>query len=324
MPVDHGADFQPPSRYKNGHYSTFIPYLFGKKPKVDYKRERIDTPDGDFLDLDYIRSGNKKLAVLCHGLEGSSRSGYVILFADHLKRQGWDVLAMNYRSCSGEMNRTLQMYNSGMTQDLHATIAHVEHDYEDIGLYGFSLGGNIVLKYGGEDTYVLSQKIRSIVAISTPLDLYNASIELLKWDSKLYQWNFLLSLSYKIFRKKLQYPKEIQLRKLLKCSTLYKFDEHYTAPMFGYKDAADYYNQNASIQWLDKIKIPTFILNAKDDPFLGPKCYPVNMVAKLENVHLSVPAHGGHVGFAYGRNDRSWMIDKVDAFVKTQLEKLIS
>ena len=319
MPVYNGSDFQPPSRYKNAHYSTLIPYLLGKSPQINYKRTRIDTDDGDFLDLDCLLADNKKIAILCHGLEGSSQSGYVVLFADHLHRKGWDVISINYRGCSGEANRKLQMYNSGMTEDVHTAITYAEKDYDDIVLCGFSLGGNIVLKYGGEGTYKLSPKIRSIVAISAPLDLYNSSIELLRWQNILYQWNFLLSLSSKIIKKKKQFPKEVQLSKLLKCRTLYKFDDHFTAPMFGYKDAADYYNQNASIQWLDKINHPTLIINAKDDPFLGSKCYPVDLAASLDNVHLYTPDYGGHVGFAYSRNDRSWLIKKVEEFVNQYL-----
>ncbi len=239
MPIISGTDFIPTRRYKNGHYNTFIPYLFSTKAKVNYKRERIETPDGDFLDLDFVRTGNKKLAVLCHGLEGGSNSGYVLYFANHLCQQGWDIMAMNYRSCSGEMNRTLQMYNSGKTDDLNTAISHKSTDYDSIGLFGFSLGGNLVLKYAGDETFELSSKIKTVVGISTPLDLYNSSIELLRWQNILYQWNFLASLSIKIIKKKKQYPKDIQLRKLLKCRNLYKFDDNYTAPIFGYENAAD-------------------------------------------------------------------------------------
>ncbi len=315
MPVISGDDFQPPWKYRNAHYSTFIPYLFGRTPKVMYSRTRISTPDDDFLDLDFIKKGSPKLAVLCHGLEGDSRSAYIQLFADHLSRNGWDILAWNYRGCSGEMNKSLEMYNSGRTDDLHTVVSHIKGDYEEISLIGVSLGGNVVLKYAGDKIFPIHEKIRSVVAISTPIALDNASKELLRWDNFLYQWNFLLSLSIKIFKKKRQYPKEIKLRKLLKCTNLYKFDDQYTAPLFGYTSAKDYYDSNASIRWLHQIETPTLLINSLDDPFLGDECYPVELISKLEKVHFITPKYGGHVGFAHSRNDRSWMIDKVDDFI---------
>jgi len=307
--------FVPPRRYRNGHYNTIVPTLFGRKPKVNYIRERIPTPDDDFLDLDYITNGHKRLAVLCHGLEGDSSSIYMLVFAQHLSKIGWDILALNYRGCSGVPNKQLRSYNSGTTDDLHTAIRHRHGDYDEIAIIGFSLGGNLALKYAGEGIFDLSSKIKSVVAISTPVHLSDASKKLLSWDNKVYQLRFLRSLTSKIIQKKKQFPDDIDLRYLAQCTNLYKFDDLYTAPMYGYADAEEYYAKNQSIQWLNNISIPSLIVNAKDDPFLGPKCYPHDLIRPIENVHLLTPKYGGHVGFAYNRNDRSWLLDTTVSFI---------
>jgi len=315
MSVLDYQDFIPSKKYRHAHYSTFIPSLFGKEPHVPYQRKRIETPDGDFLDLDHVKSGHNRLAILCHGLEGNSRSVYVLLQAEYLMNEGWDILSINYRGCSGEMNRHLQMYNSGVTRDLCFVIDEHTADYKEITLIGFSLGGNLVLKYAGEYPDRVNSKVSSVVAISTPLDLDDAAKSLLKWDNYLYQLFFLKSLAYKVYLKSKQFPGQISVKHLRKCYNLYQFDEYYTAPMWGYRSAKDYYDSNASIQWLKQVEIPSLIINAENDPFLGPKCYPVDLVSNLPRITLTVPSYGGHVGFAYSRNDRSWMLDEVHKFV---------
>lgn len=315
MPLIDGSDFIPSGRYRNGHYSTIVPHLLGKKPTVKYQRIRIDTPDNDFLDLDYVTSGHQRLLLLCHGLEGNSQSGYVLSYAHYFNNNGWDILALNYRGCSGVPNLRLQMYNSGSTEDLHLAIYDRIKEYDEICLLGFSLGGNLVLKYIGEEVFDITPKLKAVIAISAPLHLEDASRQLLKWDNTLYQWRFLLSLSNKIIQKKRQYPDDIRRRKLLKCRSLYKFDDHFTAPLFGYRDAAEYYAKNQSIQWLENIKIPSLIINAEDDPFLGPKCYPKELIRGLDDVSLCTPRYGGHVGFSYSRHDQSWIFNKVASFI---------
>lgn len=324
MGLIEANDFLPPKRYRSGHYATFIPYLFGKKPKVNYERVRINTPDDDFLELDYIERGNNRLMVLCHGLEGSSKSGYVLNFAAYYAERSWDILAPIYRSCGSEMNRQFRSYNSGTTDDLHTALLHKAHQYDEVMLIGFSLGGNLVLKYLGEGVYDVPGNIRKAVAISTPLHLSDASKALLKKDNILYQLQFLRSLIYKMVQKKRRFPDRLDLGELRKVRNLYDFDHYFTAPMYGYDGAEDYYSHNQSIQWLDQIKIPTVILNAKNDPFLGPLCYPYEQISGLPKVHLCAPDFGGHVGFAYSRNDRSYMMNLVDEFIKSDIDVSIN
>lgn len=315
MPVLDGSTFQPIGKYRNGHYNTIATNLYSRSPDLPFKRSRVITSDNDFLDLDYLISGSKKLAVLCHGLEGSSDSGYILRVADHLHHLGWDILALNYRGCSGEMNRNLQMYNSGSTGDLHEAINHRIKEYDQLALVGFSLGGNIVLKYIGDGRYDISSKIKVVVAVSTPIHLSDASQQLLKAENTLYQIRFVKSLSSKVLKKKKQFPDDIQRRHLLKCYNLYKFDDLYTAPLFGYKNAEEYYAKNQAIQWLEDIQVPSLIINAQDDPFLGPLCYPNELVNRLDDVFLMVPEFGGHVGFSTSKHDRSWLQNEISNFI---------
>ena len=316
MPLVDGFDFAPVGKYRNGHYNTLIPNVFGRRPKIIFERIRIDTPDDDFLDLDFIRSDTKRLMVLCHGLEGSSQSNYMLVFAEHFNRLGWDIMAMNYRGCSGEINKQFQMYNSGSSDDLHVAFESCASDYEEVVLVGFSLGGNIVLKYLGERIQTISTKIKAAIAISTPVHLSDASQQLLKRDNFLYQMKFVTSLTKKIIKKKKQFPDKVELQHLLKTTNLYKFDDYYTAPFFGYESAEEYYAKNQSIQWLHQINGPSLIINAEDDPILGPLCYPRELVGDLSQVYLCTPRFGGHVGFVHNANDRSWLLDKVSNFVE--------
>jgi len=315
MPIIDAADFNPTGAYRNGHYNTFIPYLFGSIPKIPYQRERITTPDNDFLDLDYHKAGHHRLAIILHGLEGSSKSSYVRLIAAKLIQEGWDILCPNYRGCSGEMNRQLIMYNSGTTDDLDQIIRYATTGYETVSLIGVSLGGNLALKYMGEGKFEIPDNLNSVVAVSAPVDLADGSKELLKPYNYIYQLNFLLTLRYKIQRKAFQFPGKVNRMKLFKTFNLYDFDEYFTAPIFGYESADDYYADAMSLQHLDTIKQPTLILNALDDPFLGDNCYPTDIASTSDILHLLTPKYGGHVGFARSRNDRDFMLDHIVSFI---------
>ena len=314
MPILDGSDFNPPWMFKNGHVNSMYPYFLSSTKDPKFERERIETPDNDFLDLDFIRSGNQRLVLLCHGLEGSSDSNYIKHYANHLDQQGYDVLAINYRGCSGEMNRQFLMYNSGKTDDLDWVIRHVLSDYDQIFLIGFSLGGNLILKYLGDGHFPISEKVKKAVAVSVPVHLSDASQQLLKPSNYLYQIKFLKTLRRKVRLKHRQFPDKIDPKYLLKTWNLYLFDEYFTAPMFGYKNAEDYYAQNQSIQFLDGIQTPTLIVNAKDDPFLGPKCFPYEHAERSSTIQLCVPNYGGHVGFVKGSQDRKWLDDHIIRF----------
>jgi predicted alpha/beta-fold hydrolase len=173
MPVILTSTYRAPCMLRNGHLQTVYPYLARRLAPVIYRRERIDTPDGDFLDLDWSKSGDNKLAILSHGLEGSSHRHYMIGMAKMLNRNGWDALAWNYRSCSGEINRRLRWYHNGAIDDLNCVVRHAVKtgNYRSIALIGFSLGGNLTLVYLGSMGMNLDARIGKAVVFSAPCDL---------------------------------------------------------------------------------------------------------------------------------------------------------
>src|SRR2546427_6592026 len=173
MPLVVNSSYQCPRFLSNGHLQTCLPVLFRRVKAADYQRERISTPDHDFLDLDWIRNDSSRVAVLAHGLEGDSKRAYMLGMVNALAKAGWDAVAWNARGCSGEPNRVLRFTHSGATEDLETVICHLNsnYDYPEIALIGFSLGGNLTLKYLGERGYQLDSRIKAAVAFSVPCDL---------------------------------------------------------------------------------------------------------------------------------------------------------
>ena len=318
MPLISGDDFKPvANRFKNWHYNTFIPALFYKNPKVNYSRTRIETPDDDFIDIDSSSVGSNKAVVILHGLEGSSDSGYVLHFTDYYNKQGYDVICPNYRGCSGELNNQLRMYNSGTTEDVHQVVEQTASSYDTVDIIGFSLGGNLVLKYLGEQAYDIPENVGKGIAISAPIDLYNSSLELLRPQNFAYQIRFVISLWSKAIAKQRQFPDELKVS-LWKMWNLYRFDEHFTAPLFGYKDAKDYYDQNSSLQFLETLERPALLINSYDDPFLGDNCYPTQLASQSKLFYLIATQYGGHVGFAKDGSDRNWFKEKSLSFLSSK------
>lgn len=289
--------YKAPSLLFHAHLQTIYPALFRKVKIEAYKRERIITPDHDFLDLDWLSQGHKELIILSHGLEGNSYRPYVKGMAKAFHQNGFDVLAWNYRGCSGEMNKTLRFYHSGATDDLLFVIQHaIKKGYESIFLVGFSLGGNLTLKYVGEMGDQLPWQIKKAVAFSVPLHLHSSCLQISRPSNFIYANRFLKSLKNKILVKAPSQPK-LSVKGLSEIKTLIAFDNEYTAPLHGYKDALDYYEQCSSLYFLNKITIPTLIVNAKNDPFLSDHCYPT--ADKLApSVCFETPHEGGHVGFS--------------------------
>lgn len=289
-----------PLNLGSGHIETIFPYLFRQVGRVPYERERIETEDKDFLDLDWLKRGHKKLVILSHGLEGSAEGKYIKGMINYLSPRGFDALAWNCRHCSGESNRHIYSYNSGVSHDLRRVIEHVldTHDYQEIYLVGFSMGGNITLKYLGEQQKHLPKELKKAVVFSVPCDLRDCSEVLSKGFNLIYSRKFLTTLIEKTqMKRELLEPAGFDLSNMRKLRDLKSFDERFTAPMSGYKNANDYYTQCSSKQFIGDVRLPTLIINAHNDPFLGPKCYPYDEVRGHEYVSLEVPKSGGHVGF---------------------------
>ncbi len=297
--------FSPPRWLRNPHMQTVWPTLFRRLALQPDQTERLVTPDDDFLDLDWYREGNRKLLVLSHGLEGCSRRPYILGMARAALAAGWDVLAWNFRSCSGEINRQPRFYHSGASEDLDAVVQRALADseqYESIALSGFSMGGNITLVYLGERGTNLDSRIAGAAVFSVPCDLAGSADELAQPSNRVYMRRFLSELRRKMIEKHRLFPDRINLEGIERMRTFREFDDQFTAPLHGFRDAEDYWYQCSSQRFLGDIRVPALIVNASDDPFLSPDSYPVKTVSANHRLSLEIPQYGGHVGFV-SRNE---------------------
>ncbi len=219
------------------------------------------------------------------------------------------------------MNKTVRVYHSGATDDLEFVIDQFEERYEEIALIGFSLGGNLSLVYGGQKEYDILSKITSITAISTPTHLTSASQQISKKSNFIYEQKFLRSLKEKVILKSKLFPEIYTQKKLKKVKTLFDFDNIFTGPIGGFKDAIDYYTKCSSRQFIPRITIPTLIINALDDPFLPKECYPYTEVNQNKKVHLLTPKYGGHVGFAHTQKKYFWSEEMILKFINQNSKK---
>ena len=318
MPLIEPSSYLAPSWLPGGHLQTIWPALFRPIGKVPARAERLELDDGDFIDLAWSGASASRLAILSHGLEADRHTGYIRGMAAALVRRGWDVLTWNFRGCGGEPNRLLRMYHSGATEDLHAIVTHAlaHHPARAIDLIGFSLGGNLTLKYLGERPADLSPRLHRAVAFSVPCDLACSSHKLSIPSNRLYMERFLIAMRAKIHAKKKLFPDELDLAGLRRVRTFQQFDDRYTAPIHGFRDAADYWQRNSCRQFLPHITLPTLLINAANDPFLGPACYPRQEAAASPFLHFESPQTGGHVGFpTFGNSGEYWSETRAAAFL---------
>ena len=309
MPIVKKPDYDRPKWLFNGHLQTIYPAFFRSLALLPFERERVNTPDGDFLDLDWLRNNSQKLVIISHGLEGHSQRPYMVGMAAQFYKNGYDVLNWNFRGCSGIINQKAIFYHSGATYDLDCVIEHAAVNYNEVYLIGFSLGGNLTLKYLGENRPSM-HKVRKAVAISVPLHLESSSKKISSRENIIYSNRFLKTLKVKIAEKAAFFPKEISLAKLKNIKTLEDFDDHYTGPLHGFENAKDYYTQNSSLYFLDKIPVPTLVLNAQNDPFLSAKCFPISLGRQLDKIWLEFPKYGGHVGFSPRKKEDIYWSEK--------------
>lgn len=288
--------------HSNMHYTSIYTNKFRKIKTTYDKRERLELEDGDFMDVDwkYAPNPSKKLIVMLHGFEGDSKSLHMLGLAKHGTDNGYDVLAINYRGCSGEQNRLFRAYHAGVTEDVEVLINHAvnQNKYDSIYIKGFSIGGNILMLYLGTNKSIPHQ-IKACMAASSPNDLKACSINQTKLKNWLYAKNFLTTLRKKLKEKHFQDPDKITKQELDSIKTLTDFNEIYVAKAHGFRDALDYYEKCSSAYFLDNITIPTLLLNAKNDSFLSEQCFPFKKAKNHPYLHLEVTTHGGHLGFHY-------------------------
>lgn len=260
---------------------------------------RIHTADKDFLDLDLSTVGSNTLVLALHGLEGSATSNYIISVITYLNNKQIDCLAVNFRGCSGVDNNQPYSYHSGKTDDLTTILEYVgtNYTYQHIFLLGYSMGGNITLKFMGETSYKPSI-IKGAIAVSVPCDLEGSAHSLNKMSNFIYQQRFMITLKQKALRKIENYPElGIQKSEIKASKNFEQFDSAFTAKLFGYKNARDYWQKNSCLQFLPTIQKPTLILTAQDDPFLSQSCIPYKIAKSHPFLQLEAPKYGGHVGF---------------------------
>jgi len=300
MPLVTG-NYIPPGIFKNADASTIYAATLRKVEIPVYERERIELSDGDFIDLDWSYSGNKesnKLVILLHGLAGNTSRPYMKGMARVFNASNWDAVAMNFRGCSDELNRYFRSYHAGASDDLAEVLTHVLSlkKYSKIALVGFSLGGNMLMKYLGENRSI-PDEIIGAVGVSVPCDLSGSLGAINRMRNFVYSKRFELNLKQHLNLRAEKFPDHIQKKDISNCSSLRDIDDLYTSKAHGYKNAADYYRQTSALQFLPGIKKPVLILSAANDSFLSPACYPREIAENSENIHLEIPAFGGHVGF---------------------------
>ncbi len=312
MPLIPFSDYKPPLYLRGAHAATIVPSLLRYVRYIGYRRERMETPDGDFIDLDWMRGRppSHQLVILSHGLEGDSNGQYIRGMARAFFRSNWDVLCWNFRGCSGEPNRLLRMYHSGVSDDLDLVVQRAlrEKIYRRIVLIGFSMGGNITLKYLGEHGRQLDPRIERAVTFSVPCHLEACAKSLGRSSNRIYMMKFLQTLREKIRIKKGMFPDQLDVRGLDQIKTFQEFDDRYTAPMHGFEDARDYWTRSSSLHFVPHIRIPTLLVNAKNDPFLAPECFPYDLARNHRHFYFEAPDGGGHVGFLRGRSHRDGLL----------------
>jgi predicted alpha/beta-fold hydrolase len=311
MPVVPSS-FDPPFLLRNGHVQTIAGAIRPRRIGLTYERERLELSDGDFLDLDWAHDGRSRVAILSHGLEGSSADTTTRGLAEALNAAGWDALAWNFRGCSDEPNRLLRFYHSGETRDLAAVVEHAAARYERVAIIGFSLGGNMALKYLGESAP--HPAIVAAAAVSAPVDLASSARALdRRWANRIYLRRFMTRLIAKVEAKALRFPREIDVADVRRINSFAEFDDRYTARIHGFRDATDYWTQSSARQYLPRLTVPTLLLNALNDPFLTSESFPTREARENPLLFLETPRSGGHLGFLDARG--SWLDRRIPEFL---------
>jgi len=297
--------YRAPWWLPGGHLQTIYARSLATNYRVQYRRERWETPDNDFIDLDWVdlASDSSKLIVLFHGLEGFSQSHYAFSLMAIAAQRGWRGVVPHFRSCSGEANRLLRSYHSGDSREIDWILRRIksENPQSEIYVVGVSLGGNMLLKWLGEEGEAAGGVVQRATAVSAPMDLAAAAGQLdFGLRRILYTSHFLRSMKPKALAKIAAHGLTIDTHAILASLTFHQFDDLFTAPIHGFKNADDYWTRCSSKPWLKQIRVPTLLINARNDPFLPTEALP-NSAEVSNSVVLDFPATGGHVGFVSGR-----------------------
>jgi predicted alpha/beta-fold hydrolase len=312
------STFRPAWWLPGPHLQTLWASLNIRGANLSLTRERIDLSDGDFIDLDWGNQSSQPIVIILHGLEGSANSNYARGLLQKLNQCQLRGVVLHFRGCSGEANRALRAYHSGDTEDLASVIAMLQQREPQVPIaaVGFSLGGNVLLKWLGETG--AANPLCCAVAVSVPFELRKSALRLQTGFSRLYQRHLLKLLCKKIDAKKTLHDKIKNFPNLDSLHTIYDFDDRITAPLHNFASADDYYARSSSRQFLKTITVPTLLLQAKDDPFLTPDALP-QLSELSKTVSLELSSCGGHVGFVAGGwpfRPRYWLEERIPLFLE--------
>ena len=325
MSTEPSSPFHPAAGLGDSHLQTLAGALLRPRGAGALRRERWELPDGDFLDIDRLPASPEQPHVLVlHGLEGSSRSGYVLATLKETRRRGWGAVGFNFRSCSGEPNRLFRSYSSGETADP----LWVLHRIRELGVtgpliaVGFSLGGNVLLKLmaeAGDDC-----PLTAAAAISPPYNLASCAdaLDQAHGLTLVYRGAFLRSLKKKTLAKASTHPEAVDFQRVREARTIRAFDDAVTAPAYGFRDAAEYYARCSSGPMLGRIRRPTWLLSAADDPMVPIDSLP-DRIDSNPLLKVTVTHRGGHVGFIGGSllHPRFWAEAQAVAFLEARLNQ---
>jgi uncharacterized protein len=313
--------YEAPRWLPGGQLQTIYAYYLRQTSTFTYRRERWETPDGDFIDLDWLdhSADDSRLLVLFHGLEGCSRSHYAVSLMNTLHRQGWRGVVVHARGCGGEVNRLPRGYHAGDSAEIGWILRRLQktHPKSRMCVVGISMGGNDLLKWLGEQGTQALSVVDRAVAVSVPVDLKIAAHQLdYGWNKLIYTRNFLGTMKPKILTKIAMHGLELNPRAIRAISTFREIDNFYTAPVHGFRDADDYWTRSSSKPWLRNIKVPTLLINARNDPFFPGRALPAPTEVS-ETVTLEYPKSGGHVGFVSGRfpGQFNWLPARILSFL---------
>jgi len=293
--------YSAPAWLPGGQAQTLWPLLIKPRP-IPLRRERWDTPDGDFIDVDHLDGPpGSPLLVLFHGLEGSSRSHYAIATAHACRAIGWRFALPHFRGCSGELNRRPRAYHSGDSAEIDWILRRLHRGNEGRRLHatGISLGGNALLKWAGEQGQAATELVSGVAGICAPLDLAACGHNLARGFNRIYTRHFLDTLKFRSAARLQRFPGLFDETRMRRSRNLWDFDDAVTGPVHGFAGADDYWAKSSAKPWLKSIAVPALVVNPKNDPFLPAAALP-HKTDISPSVRLEQPATGGHVGFVSG------------------------
>lgn len=310
------SKYRPPAYLFNGHLQTIAPFFWVKQDNTLYQTEKLELPDGDFVELDWIRGGYERLMIICHGLEGNSRSHYVQQMAQHFSALEWDVLAVHARSCGREMNRSPVLYHGGYTTDVDTVVTKCAAKYDSLVLVGFSLGANMLLNFAARHS--TPANLRAIGTFSVPCDLQRSEQQIDRLINRVFAQKFLHKMKNKVRKLEMHYPGTFDVKVLDEMTSLQAFSANFTSRFFGFSSPDDFYSAGSCLNSLSKIHLPTLVVNAQNDPFLSDTSYPVDLATKSDYIFLDMPKRGGHSAFPISTTE-SWMPKRLETFLKEVL-----